>query len=343
LFEIFYLLLVQDQYIYNPSITSFTGIFFNFLILVICALVFKKEAARKKYFNYVVYISVFMSVIVILQTLLYYTTGNTISADRSFLLPFQQFFAKGVVETLQTGKWVFGTLYRPSAFFLEPAHFSQYCTIGLTYCLWEKEKLLNWQTVLISLGIITTTSGLGLACIILMWGMKIFINGDLGLHKKIARIVIVSLLGVFILGGLFMISESFQRSVLRIIIPSDGYNSAIIGRLWSISFLENLSGIDFLCGMGFKNIPTYGLNETQYYMTGIVELFYCQGMLGGCSFIILYFLMMVKSYRKKEYLPLYILIVYLPFLVCSANLVILTLIEYIPFLYIRKNYSKNTN
>ena len=137
------LLLVQDQYIYKPSTTNFTGIFFNFLILVICALVFKKEAARKKYFNYVVYISVFMSVVVVLQTLLYYTTGITVSTDRSFLLPFQQFFVKGVVETLQACKWVFGTLYRPSAFFLEPAHFSQYCTIGLTYCLWEKEKLLK--------------------------------------------------------------------------------------------------------------------------------------------------------------------------------------------------------
>ena len=334
----FNLLLIPDRHIYNLWGTSFIGIFFNFLILAICVIDFKNENTRHKYFEYVVKISVFMSVVVAFQALIYYTTGSTITPDRTFLLPFKAFFTNGAKLTQETGLWVFGPLYRPSAFFLEPAHFSQYCSIGLAYSLWKSKKLLNWASIAITIGIIITTSGLGLLCIILMWGTKLFINGDSLTRKRISRLVGVSLLITVISGGLFVFSDSFQRSVLRIINASDGFNSAIMGRLWSVAYLENFTETELLFGMGYKNIPTYYINGTlaYVYMTGIVQLFYCEGILGGSIFIICYFLMLLKSYKRKAFLPLYILILYLPFLICSDNLGFLTLIEFIPFLYINE-------
>lgn len=332
-------LLLFHGHIYKPSVTNFKGIFVYFLVLLICVFVFKRKQARLKYFEYVVQISIIMTAVVALQLLVYYTTGSTITTDRTFLLPFKEFFAKGVLHTQETGEWVFGSLFRPSGFFLEPAHFSQYCSIGLTYTLWKNKRLLNWQSVVISIGMIMTTSGLGLFCIILMGGVALFFYGDSAVRKKIARIASALLLFTIVFCGLFVFSDSFQRSVLRIVIASDGYNSAIMGRLWSVVFLEKLSSSELIYGMGFKNIPTYGMDEIQYYMTGIVELFYCQGIIGGSIFLILYSLMILKSYRQKEFLPLYILIAYLPYLVGSANLSFLTLIEYIPFLYVM---SKNS-
>ena len=332
------LLLVPERHIYNTWTTSFLGIFFNFLILAICVIDFENENTRYRYFDYVVKISVFMSVVVAVQALVYYTTGSTITADRTFLLPFKSFFISGARLSQETGLWSYGPLYRPSAFFLEPAHFSQYCSIGLTYSLWKSKKLLNWTSIAITLGIIITTSGLGLLCIILMWGTKLYINGDSLTRKRLMKLVGVSLLITVILGSLFVFSDSFQRSVLRITNASDGFNSAIMGRLWSVAYLESFSEKELLFGMGYKNIPTYYFNGTlaYVYMTGLVQLFYCEGILGGSIFIICYFLMLLKSYKRKAFLPLYILILYLPFLICSDNLGFLTLIEFIPFLYINK-------
>lgn len=330
------LLLITDRYIYRPSSTSFVAIFFYFLVLSVCMFVFKRERARQSYFSYVVKISVFMSFVVFIQTLLYYLIGTTITNNRAFLLPFQQFFDKSVVDYVETTGLVFGRLFRPSAFFLEPAHFSQYCSIGLICSLWKTKKLLNWRSILISMGMLATTSGLGLLCVILLWGLKIFVDGDALTQKRFIKIVVATFSLIVIFCALFVLSDSFQRSVLRIVIASDGYNSAIMGRLWSVVFLENLTGKDLVFGMGFHNRPTYGSDNIPYYMTGIVQLFYCEGLLGGFIFLCLYFSMMFKSYRLKELLPFYILVAYLPFLVGSSNLGMFTLIQYIPFLYVKK-------
>lgn len=86
-----------------------------------------------------------------------------------FLPP--SFFANDLLEqynnAITTGA-VEG-MYRPCAFFLEPAQYSQYCTIGLGSCLFtHRPKTKN--ALFISLGIFASTSGMGFVSVFAIWG-----------------------------------------------------------------------------------------------------------------------------------------------------------------------------
>lgn len=313
---------------------SLAGIIFHFIIMYVCILVFAHDKVRLHYFRYVEIIAVIMTFVVIAQYMIYFGLGTTITTDRSFLFPFKAFFTSGMTETLKGSKMIIGGLFRPSAFFIEPAHYSQYCLIGLTVSLANNEELLNKKAIIISIGIILTTSGLGIVTTFAIWMVKLVINGK-GLTRSTIIYLCVGLL-ILILAfiALFAVSNSFRMAVARITTGSVDHKSALEGRLGTWILLKDLNAEELLFGMGYGNIPTYGVKRITYYMTGIIELLYCQGILGTSLFLLCYIQMMLKAFRRNALTALYILIVYIPFLIGSANLVLLSLLQYIPLLYL---------
>ena len=316
------------------TIPSIAAIVFHFLIMLVCVSVFAHDKVRLHYFCYVEMIAVLMTFVVLAQHLLYIGAGTTITTDRSFLFPFKEFFNSGMVETLNGSKMIIGGLFRPSAFFIEPAHYSQFCLIGLTVSLANNEELLNKKAIIISLGIILTTSGLGIVTTFAIWTVKMVVNGK-GLTRSTIIYLCVGLIAIILaLIVLYAISNSFRMALARITTSSVDHKSALEGRLGSRILLKDLNAEERLIGMGYGNIPTYGVKRTTYYMTGIIELLYCQGILGTALFLLCYVQMMLRALRKNALTALYILIVYIPFLIGSANLVLLSLLHYIPLLYL---------
>ena len=297
---------------------SLAGIIFHFIIMYVCILVFAHDKVRLHYFRYVEIIAVIMTFVVIAQYMIYFGLGTTITTDRSFLFPFKAFFTSGMTETLKGSKMIIGGLFRPSAFL----------------SLANNEELLNKKAIIISIGIILTTSGLGIVTTFAIWMVKLVINGK-GLTRSTIIYLCVGLL-ILILAfiALFAVSNSFRMAVARITTGSVDHKSALEGRLGTWILLKDLNAEELLFGMGYGNIPTYGVKRITYYMTGIIELLYCQGILGTSLFLLCYIQMMLKAFRRNALTALYILIVYIPFLIGSANLVLLSLLQYIPLLYL---------
>lgn len=337
-------LLGFGRYIYNSSNTNMFSIISFLIILMIGIQVFYKDKACAYYYDITEKIAIFMSAVVIIQVVAYYTAGSTITADRSFLMPFPSLFTSGVKKYLAVGKWVMNGFFRPSAFFLEPAHFSQYCIIGLVCSLVKENKLFNITAMFISAGIILTTSGLGIVTVVLIWFSFLYVNSEGISRKRMKRIFIGTALLIVVAFFLYNYVEVFRAAVIRITVGSGGETSAIEGRIKNAVLLNRLSTMERVFGMGYKNIPLVGtVDDTTYYVTGIIELLYCQGILGTAIFLACYVFMLIKAFKAKKNRPFYILIAYLPFLFGSSNLSMLTLIQYIPFLYIPLNKKKTKN
>ena len=255
--------------------------------------------------------------------------------DRTILFPFKNLMDDNLSIPINN---VFNGLFRPSAMFIEPAHYAQFCSIGLLCSLFNAKRLFNAKSIIISVGIVFTTSGIGIFSVFLLWCIFLLFGSNERIGRRIIRIIIglTLIIAMFLL--LYMLSDAFRGAIFRIFNNVGGNSSAIKGRTNNKYLLSGLSTNELAFGMGYENIPVYGSLMTQYYLTGIFELIYCQGIVGTCLFVGCYSYIIIKSYINKQYLPFFALILYIPILIGTSNLGMLVLIEYIPLLYINNNY-----
>lgn len=341
-FYVFLNYLFNNSEVLDKANTNVSGIISIFLFLFITSFAFKDIMFRIRYRAYIENVAIIMSAIVMFQCFLYYFFHTSITINRSFLLPFQDFLAKDVKQYVNIATMVSDSnVFRPSAFFQEPAHFSQYCSIGLVSLLLRTTSLKNYKAIFVSIGIILTTSGLGIAVVLMLWGVSFVYNNNGITRETISKIFFGVVVVIFLCSLMYLFFESFRHAVNRIFIPYAGHYSAIEGRLWSRSFLYNLSTTEKVFGRNFRNMPVYGSDKTRYYMTGIVELLYCQGILGTAIFLAMYFSMMLKLFLTKEKLAFMMTVAYLPYLILSSNISALPLIGYIPFLVTGKKHRIN--
>lgn len=185
----------------------------------------------------------------------------------------------GVVSI--TGK--VSKLYRPSAFFLEPSHLFMYSFPALFITLFasEKSKDNKIAALLISLGIVLSTSGMGIAVVIGAWGLFVALgnpeDGSFRLHNIIRKrnlIMIGSLMGIVVLAIAFV--PFVRNSIVRIFNGSGG-SSAIDGRtevalivLKKMSFGQWMIGVaDTLAGIK-ANMPGFMATVYKYGIVGVL-------------------------------------------------------------------------
>lgn len=279
------------------GIVAFWILLWNFIILA------GDHGIQSAFKRTIVVISLLMSGVVITQTILYYF-GNVIIGDgRFFLIPMRQFMEKSVVNYLTIGDMKHLGLFRPSSFFLEPAHHCQYCILGLCCTLFDR-KAINRKSIIISVGIILTTSGMGIIAMVVLWTLRFL----LGLKKITYRkfLAIGGLLLIAILGFIYLYNAggAFTATIDRLMGRTE-YNP-FEGRLGTILHVYNLTGIDRWIGVGFENLPTYGEFNTPVYMTSLVETMYCQGIIGIVLLIILYIKQCIFLFKNKHFDELFI-------------------------------------
>ncbi len=232
----------------------------------------------------IIAIALLAAVLTIIQTALHYVFGVHLPCIAPNLcLDSLQYYRSFIL----TGYQEMSSLYRPSAFFLEPSHLTQYSFVALLLCLFHKNRQYP-QAVCISLGMVATTSGMGIMLtggiwFLFLWDMMQKSSAS-GRMMKIAVFLLAMITAFSILYQFSFFRSSLDRIFSPVQYSQKNYN-AIWGRtLYWDAYIAPMGGRDLLFGYGYIHLP-------DVYFTGLMELIYCSGVLG----IFLYYFAMIKT------------------------------------------------
>ena len=183
-------------------------------------------------------------------------------------------------------------MFRPCGIFLEPAHMAEYCIIGLAISLFEDNKN-NIISILISIGIIFTTSGIGIALVVCVWIYKAIRDRKSG--NSILRLHTIVILGVAVVGIIIVLNQIGVADILKYRFTFGNSGTGFSSRFSSVS--QAFKGFGFfqcLFGVGFDKTNPMWLSGlfSVIWQIGLVGLvlqllvvfihFSCTNKLGKC-------------------------------------------------------------
>ncbi len=223
--------------------------------------------------------------LVLIQTVVYYLLDWHFQFIPQFLVH-EQFRGSHVFREL-------AGLYRPSALFLEPAHFAQYCCFALISVLFPvKGKADIERAAVIAVGCVLTTSGMGMMLSggIFVWYFveEYLVSGKI---KKYSPKQIACCSLILIIGVLAVCQVPFVKTaLLRVFSSVDGYN-AIVGRLGLWKLKDAIGTMDFTTLLvGYGNSTEYG-----YYLPGLADTIYKFGLIGVCLELVCFANLMMRK------------------------------------------------
>lgn len=262
-------------------------------------------------------VAIVASVAVMVQYFCYYVLGFHLRMVPSSLLLSS---ANQWIRLTQTGRVsVLGKMmsfYRPSAFFLEPSHMAIYCSPVLALLLLSPEmnRKRMRQCVLISAGILLSTSGLGIGVTVALWAL--YAGLYVGKRRRNSKssikdllrpknlLLITALIGLLVL--LYFGVSFFRSSINRIFISASGGNNAIQGRTSTgMRAMRMLSGTKLLIGM--RN----SIDLSNWNMSGFFYTVFQYGLIGGVLNYVFYVYSL--KHLKREYFWLCVMIIVLSF------------------------------
>ncbi len=276
-----------------------------FLVIVLCLFFLSAKQKFKVLSKTVKYCSCVCAIVILIQVIVHYLFNFHIPFIISNLcIPEIEGTYYEAIENGFDGK-----LYRPSALFVEPAAFSQYCIVGLVMFMFDKGsiKSLTWSIV-ISLGIVCSTSGLGIVMVALAWIGYIGANVFLG-NKKARKFFLIILLATIIaIVVAYNVLAPLKSAIDRIV-----NGEAISGRIkgWA-KYFTSFSGLDFMIGKGSSSLPA------NTYLTGMMQVIWAVGIFGLILFIV--FFILALPYLSYQSIVLIILFALLQLFANNMNL-----------------------
>lgn len=237
----------------------------------------------KFFIRVVLIISSLASICIILQYICHYVFGFHLQMVPTSLLldsSSQWILAAQTGQASITGRA--SRFYRPSAFFLEPSHMFIYMFMPLLFVLFSstfrrKERIYS---ILITIGMVLCTSGLGIATAIGSWLLFLGKTGGENnkfTFKKFLRKKSMLLFFSFLVVALvlFMGVPFFQNSIVRIFSSGSDYTNAITGRVEAgTQLVTSLRGKYLLIGVSDT------LTGISYNMSGFNSTMYRYGIIG---------------------------------------------------------------
>lgn len=262
-----------------------------------------------KYFLYAAAsISIVASICIIVQYVCFYILGFHLQlAPTSLFLPESSAWILEAQTGLAGVTGVIGSLYRPSAFFMEPSHLFLYVFPHLFIVLFSKElyKRRLFIAVLLTIGLVFSTSGMGIVTAVCAW-MAYFILLS-GKKRKITvksifkpRNIMLIIAGIVLIILLFMYVPFIHDSVMRFMDRSN--NGAIAGR----TRLAN----DLLSSLHGKNLLFGVTNTTEgitFNLSGFAATLYKFGIIGIILSYSTYVLGLIRLRRQYFFISLLII------------------------------------
>jgi len=252
-------------------------------------------------------VAVFVCVLTIFQYIMHYLMGIRMT----FLIPNIMY---GNTENMNTSRIIAAQISsgRYSSVFLEPAHLVEFCLPALGWVLFPVEKKYDLsrreyiKAIIISLGMVMTTSMLGIAGVASLW-MIFFVSKH---RKTITARRLVIVFAVVIAGIFFSTQPIIQEQIHKKLrsaqhLANTGtslYMRVIAG--WAC--FKDMPIYNKIVGCGYGNAALYilgtgiGLSYYRYtagfegYMSGLSNIFFDLGIIGA----VLYFRMLYKKIGK---------------------------------------------
>ena len=245
---------------------------------------------RELCIKYSLVVAKIASILVIVQTVSYYLLHYYIRCiPVDWLLPDSDMWLDRVVNGVTSA----GALFRPSSIFLEPSHLVLYTFPHVCICLLSSNKDIK-SALIISLGIGLSTSGMGIGCLLLLWGVYFIFYSDkkqdLHLLQKIfsGKAIMAVLFLLIAFCCLYLFVPAFKIAIDRIFIGSIGHSSAIDGRTRLANILiKELRGKELLFGVAEIDDSVITFNMAGFHATlykwGIIGVvlsywFYARGL-----------------------------------------------------------------
>ena len=264
--------------------SSATSIYFRlfrfiFLMVAFIGIDMSEEFDMKRFLRILRAITLFVALYAIAQQLFFRVTGmklvNVFGRTK-----------QGVVFDPLLGKYQ--DTYRPPSIFLEPSSVTYYVVPFLCFCLLSDEYSKVFEkknevidALVISVGVIATTSGLGLASVVIVWLLwiaKILRNRN-GRRFFIAIILLAA-------STIALRTSSLINYIIERIFTTSEM-SAIDARTTGYYIWDSLTAFHKVFGTGFGNY-----DETIYY-TSIADILFCNGIVG----LLLVFVFYMQCYH----------------------------------------------
>lgn len=242
----------------------------------------------------IIAVSIINTIMLILQYISFYIL------HRYFVFAPINLYLDGIYEKyyFQVTTGFSGPNFRPCGLFVEPSHLATYSLFGLACSLFRKTtgRRNIYLSLCITLGIVLSTSGLGIVCSIGLWGLYYLleiINGHV--IKILPKILMLLTASVVILTLLF------QTTTFRPIIQSyfdayiyakkgmgDKVKQPLTGRTGNYEDFFSLPTEEKLWGMGYQ--------VKSGYLTTFNDVLYNMGIIGIC----IYYMIFCSLLNKKD-------------------------------------------
>lgn len=258
-----------------PIMKRFYAIFMIMMFLVIaCGCI-----NTRLFIKYAAEIACIASILLIVQYISYYLLGRAINFEFTQLLADQN-SRWAIANNAATGVPILGKLYRPSGFFLEPSHFYLYCFPVLTLCLLYPE-VTKWRmqhAIMISIGMVLSTSGMGIAATAGLWGLYLVFykyNKKISIRSILSgRTVIIAIGLIIALVVAYIAIPVVKSSVDRIFFNTSG-STAIDGRIrLARNYISKMQGKEIVLGVD------YSVGDLEFNMSGFFATYIKTGLIG---------------------------------------------------------------
>ena len=209
--------------------------------------------------------------------------------------------------------------YRPPSFFLEPSGVTYFLIPFICFILFSNRKMSTQDfivAVVITIGILVSTSGQGLFALAMCWGLW----GLSQIKYRNFAGILVSIICAAIFINSFDLSYTISR-----LTTADELN-AVDARSGGYDLVRGLPGEKVLFGNGFANYV-----EDVFY-SSFAEILFCTGVVGFLIILAFYFFLFIKGREYQRVLVLLSL-----FLMIGGGIFTATyLCLYLPLLIPRK-------
>lgn len=287
---VFFVCTAISSIIVGYDSTEYLGVFFRYMKIVIIVLAL--FTIGKNHFDVRLGIkalnifSLLCVTYIIIQYIAYYILGIKLMGVISFLASaeYAEYVSKNSVHQL---------LYRPSAFFFEPAHFASYSFVYLCWLLTHsEEKHCNLQITFIIIGLLLSTSGTAYAVLPVIVILSLIFkvkNGMIAFYNAWKYGLVIAVVGILIV--LFFNSEVGSSSIGRQFNDDGSLGVSATGRLQSGAYdlFKELPTILQYIGCGF------GYRPSDVYFPSLYAILYGDGYLGLGLFVFLLVIFFLKA------------------------------------------------